>query len=62
MNYLAHLVIAVIAGFVVSFLIQWITGDHELAKMMLLIIIMLFPVHCRLYELERKLKRLGLKL
>lgn len=62
MNYLAHLVIAVITGFVVSILVQWITGDHELARMMMLIIIMLFPVHYRLYELERKLKRLGLKL
>lgn len=62
MNYLAHLIIAVIAGFFVSFLIRWITGDHELVRMIMLIIIMLFPVHCHLYELEHKLKRLGLKL
>ncbi|WP_151684795.1 hypothetical protein [Acinetobacter seifertii] len=62
MNYLAHLVIAVIVGFVVAFIIHFLTGDHQLAKTAIFIIIMIFPVHARLYDIERKLKRLGLKL
>ncbi len=62
MNYLAHLVIAVIVGFVLAFIIQFLTGDHQLAKIALFIIIVIFPVKARLYDIERKLKRLGLKL
>lgn len=59
---LAHMIIAVILGFIAAVLVSWITDNDLLAKTIMLIIIFVFPVHCRLYELEQKLKRLGLKL